>query len=173
MFTFTADWAAVLQMFVIPVAFPSIVGLVSNSNWPTLVKRLTLGVLILLGNILAAVAGALNTGATINLFELAFQWLMSWGIAELIYWGIYKAPITKPSVVETPIETQSTDVKAYTKTELVGLVSQVTGEVPDSKLTKEQLGAIIDSHSAVLTAIEIVPPKSFADILANKGNVAS
>lgn len=170
MFTFTADWAALIQLFIIPIGFPTIVGLVSNSNWSQLAKRLTLGGLILVGNVVTAVGGSLATGATINVFDLVMQWLLSWGVAELMYWKLYKATITKPVVIETPIETPKVDVDAYTKPQLLSLVEQFTGTLPNSKATKPELAAIIDSNTAIASEVTVVPGKSFADILATKGN---
>lgn len=92
----------VLQLLVLPVILPAIVGLATRwepvGNLPTLAKRLILALLALASQILTEFLQATTNGVGYTLDT--FYWSLFLGAvailgAELSYQGLYKAPISK------------------------------------------------------------------------------
>lgn len=90
----TITWVAVLQLIIIPFVIPVLTGLLAKASWPTLTKRLLTGVLTLITSVGTALVGAATTGSALDVGSLIFQWALTWGVAELIYYKLYKAPIS-------------------------------------------------------------------------------
>ncbi len=173
MFTSSVNWADVIQMLILPIVLPAVVGLVSKSTWPTLAKRLTLGGLTLATTILTAVGEYLVTATPIDIGSIFLQWLLTWGLGELTYYGIFKAPVVAghSDAVEAPKD--EIEVESYTKPQLLSLAEQVTGVLPDSKLTKSQIAKVIDDATPPVYDITYTPPVTIAGWLAQRGNKAA
>lgn len=92
----TITWVVVLQLIVIPILIPVLTGLLAKASWPTLTKRLLTGVLTLITSVGTALVGSATTGTALDIGSLIFQWALTWGVAELIYYKLYKAPISAP-----------------------------------------------------------------------------
>lgn len=90
----TISWVAILQLIVIPFVIPVLTGLLAKAAWPTLAKRLLTGVLTLITSVGTALVGAATTGTALDVGSLIFQWALTWGVAELIYYKLYKAPVS-------------------------------------------------------------------------------
>jgi hypothetical protein len=89
----TVSWVMVLQFVVLPIALPVLVGLVSRSTWSTLVKRLSLGGLTLIGTLVTGIIGAATSGTAYDVGQAIFSWFLSWGVAELAYWKLLSIPV--------------------------------------------------------------------------------
>lgn len=94
MITSSFGWIDLVSLIVLPLVLPALVGLVSNSSWSTLWKRLTLGGLSLVTSVLTGVVQAITTGTKYDIGWAVAQFVATWGLAELTYYGILKAPIT-------------------------------------------------------------------------------
>lgn len=86
------SWVLIVQYIVLPVILPLLVGLVSNSKWSTLAKRLSLGVLTLIGSVATGIIGAAQTNTSYDVGMAVFSWLLTWGVAELAYWKLLSVP---------------------------------------------------------------------------------
>jgi hypothetical protein len=136
-------WVDIVSILVLPFLLPSIVGWVSTQAWPTLAKRLSLGVLSLLGVLLTGLVDAVANGQPFDIGITLLQFAVTWYAGEKAYEKILKAPITAAPTLEivgTPV-----DASKMTKAQLVELVEQpasieLTAQQPTS------IASIIQSH---------------------------
>lgn len=113
----------ILQLLVLPVLLPAVVGLATRwqpvGNLPTLAKRLILAALALTTQILTEFLQAVGNGTEYNLNTLYWSLFLG-GIAiltaELAYQGWYKAPIQKTTPPE-PVEVQLTPTGRVSKSQ--------------------------------------------------------
>ena len=93
----TLTWIDVVQILVIPVLLPALVGLATRwqpiGNLPTLAKRSILIGLALLSQILTDLGQAVTNGTAYDLYGALFLGAVAAIGAELAYQGLYKAPI--------------------------------------------------------------------------------
>lgn len=122
----SVSWVAVLQLLVLPILFPVVVGLVSTSKWSTLAKRLSLGGLTLLSSVFAQLVQSATDKTPIDIGALILQFLLTWGLAELAYWKLIKVPATT-----TPTTTLNLDGSTtYTPPTSVASIVQAVGDTP-------------------------------------------
>jgi len=90
----TITWVAVLQIIVLPILIPVATGLLAKAHWSTLVKRLITGGLALVTSVGSAIVGAVSTNTPLDIGSIIFQWALTWGVAELVYYKLYTIPVT-------------------------------------------------------------------------------
>lgn len=90
----SVSWVMIVQFVVLPILLPLFVGVISNSKWSTLAKRLSLGGTTLLTSLATGYIGAATSGTKYDIGMAIFSWVLSWGVAELAYWKLLKLPAT-------------------------------------------------------------------------------
>jgi hypothetical protein len=146
--TSSISWVDIVSTLVLPLILPTLVGLATNSKWPTLAKRLSLGGLTLIATVLQNLVEAAVSNTPYDIGMGLVQFLATWGLAELAYYGLLKAPITvsEPQLIEaTPVPD---DLDSLTKAQLVNFIQNVP----------------------VATVSVADPPKSIASVIAVVGN---
>lgn len=128
-------WVDIVRLIVLPILLPGAVGLITKATWPTLVKRLSLGVLTLVTSVLVGILASQGSGTSFDLGNAIVSWLLTWGLAELAYWGIYKAPVATPvpnpdtSVTGNPVDLSTESLSKLTKADLITLAQTPPGIV--------------------------------------------
>lgn len=148
----SVSWVDVVSTLVLPLLLPTIIGLVSNSKWPTFWKRMALGGLTLITTVLTNLVESAVTGAPYDIGWGLIQFLATWGLAELAYYNLLKAPLEP--------------------TEPVAAVTVEAAPIPEnlSKLTKAELIEVIEAAPVISVSEEPADaPKSIASIVAAHG----
>lgn len=132
---FDLTWIDFIQILVIPVLLPALVGLATRwepiGNWPTLGKRAALAALALLSQVLTELVKSATTGAEYNLWNALFLGVVAFFIAELGYRGLYKAPIKREEPLPEPVITDLIDGVATLEVQVSSpttLASVIKGE---------------------------------------------